>query len=89
MARMLCTNCRTHRPDSLKHCQVCGSIESTPVRPSPGDLSAIEHDVLEAAMAVDRALLTGLMVAPLHPVAMRLRSACRELAFARVGILNR
>ncbi len=88
--RVVCRACGVER-DLNEHanCPVCGSDEIKTVKPTEADIAAVERDVVEAAMKMDRALLAGAVMTRSHNSARELGAACRELAMMRAGVLTR
>jgi hypothetical protein len=87
--RVACVTCGTHVDLNAGDRCSCGSSAFKTVTPTAGDIAAVEQDILEAAMAMDRALLAGAVVTRSHNAARRLAAACRELALTRAGVVCR
>jgi hypothetical protein len=89
--RVECVRCRAHRYRHLApSCLVCGAVAFNVVTPNPHDVDAITKELIDAAARGEVAIQDA-APAPIdrdHPAALRLKSACRNMALARAGQLG-
>ena len=90
--RCLNSTCGAHRDLAVSaRCGVCGAVRYAVVQPTAGDL-ALEHDLVthelvECAELVDTAINDRVSLDPEHPVAVRLKLACRRRAYLAAGLI--
>ena len=90
--RVRCTQCGSHRDLARDaRCGVCLNTGYTAVQPTAGDL-ALEQDLVtrelvECAELVDTAIHDRVPLDPEHPVAVRLKLACRRRAYLAAGLI--
>jgi hypothetical protein len=75
--RVACNHCGSQRDQAVTLvCGTCGQRSWHTVDRTRGDL--VTEDVIEAAQAMNYALLCGDTITKQHPHAQRLAEACRE-----------
>jgi hypothetical protein len=96
--RVECRRCKAQRdmglvPENqrhLVHCFICHAQDFVNVEPTAGDRAAIKQAtaaVVAAAEQVDLELHRNKGLLRIQPCAQRLAEACRQLAFARAGVV--